>query len=83
MNKPLWTAEQIQEELQNQVNKIEAIIKDGAEIYVPLPSWHTEDEFGVNWTIKTIPSVDYIPEIQHIIDQLRFQVSLKKKKTSH
>ncbi len=79
MNKPLWTAEQIQEELQNQINEIEDIIRDDAEIFIPLPTIQTEDDFGVNWNIVSIPSVNYISEIRHIIDQLRFQVKLREK----
>lgn len=77
MNRPTWTAQEIQDELQRQVNNIEAIINDDAQIFVPLPSRELEDDFGVNWNIASIPSVNYISEIRSIIDQLRFQVRLK------
>ncbi len=77
MSKSLWTAEEIQEELTTQVNKIREIKEDGAEIQMPLPTWHAEDEFGVNWKISSIPSVICLAEIQKIIDQLRFEVNLK------
>jgi hypothetical protein len=77
MNRPSWTSQEIQDELQRQVNNIEAIINDDAQIFVPLPSREPEDEFGVNWNIASIPSVNYISEIRSIIDQLRFQVRLK------
>jgi hypothetical protein len=78
MNKPLWTAEQIQEELKTQVSNIKEINDDGANILIPLPTWHAEDDFGVNWEISSIPSVICVAEIHQIIDQLRFQVNLKR-----
>lgn len=77
MNKPLWTAEKIQEELKTQVNDIKEIKEDGTEICIPLPTWQAEDKFGINWKISSIPSVICLAEIHKIIDHLRFEVNLK------
>lgn len=78
MSKPIWTAEKIQQHLQSEVNAIKAVQEDGANINIPLPSFHTSDKYDVNWEIGAIENVShYLPEIIKIIDALKFEVNLK------
>lgn len=78
MSKPLWSAEEIQTELQTRVNKIREIIEDSAVINIPSPYWHEMDDSGTNWDINVIPNARaYISQIIPLIAELRSTVNLK------
>lgn len=80
MNKAMWTAEQIREELQKQVSKIREIVEDKATVIVPLPQEHEMDACGCNWGISSIRNGSgYMDDIQKVIQDLQARVNLKSK----
>lgn len=80
MNKVTWSAEQICDELQKQVNEIREIAEDKASVIVPLPQENELDATGCNWGINSIRNGSgYMDEIQKIIQSLQFRVNLQTK----
>jgi hypothetical protein len=77
MAKPTHTAIEIQTELQRQINQIQEIQEDKANVIVPLPYLHEPDEFGCNWNVSSIRGGNgYMGAIGRIISIYRMQVNL-------
>lgn len=78
MSKPSWTAAEIQQYLQDEVNNTKARQRDGSNIVIPLPTLQASGEFGVNWEISEIENAGiYLADIVKMIDELRMRITLK------
>ena len=73
------TAEQLQQLIQTEVDKIPQIVEDRETVAIPLPQKLDEpDPHGCNWAIsKTIPgSISYFEAIQLVIRRFRSKYNL-------
>lgn len=78
MSKPSWTAAEVQQYLQDEVNNTKARQRDGSNIVIPLPTLQASGEFGVNWEMSEIENAGiYLADIVKMIDELRMRITLK------
>lgn len=79
MSKKILSETEIQQLLQTRIDAIHEVVSDKAKVVAPLPYWHEEDEYGVNWDIYALRNPQgYISQIQIVIENLKSEVNLKQ-----